>query len=487
MVKGYGPASADENLLLARSYHETNEFILENDHYVVLGSAMLDEGVLSGVGDRLTPYLYSFVFDFFPNAQPIIISFIIYALAALAVMMIGNRMLGPPVGYIAGIIFSLFPAITHGSLIGGFYEFGVLFFFLGLIFFFKDKVKTGELIVIAVLFALAALSRNAFLISGLAILMSMVIFSKKKMGAIISVGVLMGVFFGAQMLLYQGVGNLHLTEGDNSFWSLGHLFPDPYVYIYEKEEFLAENAGNLDVNQLEFLELMGGEASMFENLKVYAASSVFYVKRLFTEGVYGGPLIVFMIIIGMALFLRDKKIKTIHKKQIVVWLILWYAGLVYMKTNNWDHFIEIALIAALFAGYFINFICQKIIKLKNLFIFLLSVVLLMHFVYANQNNLADEYNAGIIEEVIEIKDSVISSTSEDDIILVGTHQSEIYSLTWHTDRSSIYFAPETVEKLLEENIIREIFDDFGITAIAHYSDEILEKIQQEIPEIIIVR
>ena len=79
----------------------------------------------------------------------------------------------------------------------------------------------------------------------------------------------------------------------------------------------------------------------------------------------------------------------------------------------------------------------------------------------------------IVDEGIETQDQLNKKT---DIIAVGVTGRAPQILNWYTDYSFVYFAPDTVGKLLNENKLQWAFNQFGVTKIVGYDKNTTEQI-----------
>ena len=92
----------------------------------------------------------------------------------------------------------------------------------------------------------------------------------------------------------------------------------------------------------------------------------------------------------------------------------------------------------------------------------------------------EEYENSGMEQTLSLID--IIKYAEDqlnkktDIIAVGVTGRAPQILNWYTDYSFVYFAPDTVGKLLNENKLQWAFNQFGVTKVMGYDNELNDSI-----------
>ena len=119
-------------------------------------------------------------------------------------------------------------------------------------------------------------------------------------------------------------------------------------------------------------------------------------------------------------------------------------------------------------------------KAKYLIIGVFLLSLIAHFVLANKWMLHEEYNTSRIDLFHEMA-VVINQNNLDkqkDVIAIDVHPS-FQGLNYYTDISLIYFDQATVRKLLDQNRLSWAFEQFGVTQIVGFEDNLADKITEQ--------
>ncbi len=459
LYKGYAPTGGHDNLVLSRNLSETGEYSLENEKNVILSSDKIkEEGMVSTFGNKLSIILSAQVFKVFGFSAnlPFYVSVFLFALTTAMIFLLVLRVFDN--FWLAFIVASLdlaMPFVWKGALFAGTYEFASVFFLAGLlVYFWNKKVNNFALVFSSSFLGLAIVSRNAFLLSVIPIIIYE-FFKNCSFKRVLCFGL-------PALLIFVSVGlfnNSYLTSTDESFARYGHLFPDPYTYHFEKESYIESIKGTRDPDFIEFASKYGYETSFFQKIKMYFNSAIFYPKQSFSLINFGGPFFLFLGILGAIFLYRDKR-------EILqffgIWLVFWYLGLIALKTNNWDHFLEIRFIlVVLIALGAWNIL--TLIKEKKLQMFFVGFLFLQLF-FANKWLFHQDYETSFLPEAVIISEEINKSdVSDDEIIAVSFNQNAPLILNYYTNKNFVYFAPETIEKLEQENKLEEVFKEFGVT------------------------
>lgn len=467
VYKGYAPSGLHDNLVLSRNLALTGEYKLENKYNVILASSKIkSEGVQSTFGNKLSVYLEAGVFKLFgfSHSLPFYFSVFLFAMSGVFVFFITYRIFGNYwLAVSVASVDSFMPFVWKGSLMAGSYEFATFFFFLGLLFYFwKEKISWSLLFVSGLFFGLSALCRNAFLISSI-VLIGYEFYKNKSWQRLALLAMPFFIIFGA-MGVYN---NSYLVSADESFARYGHLFPDPYTYHFEKQEYLNKALSSSDPDVIEFMIRYDQKIPFLSKIKVYAWSAFFYAKESLSIINFGGPIFLFLFFVGGLFLHKDKKeIFYIFSS----WLVLLYLGLIFLKTNNWDHFLEIRLVLAIFITYGAWKI-GHIIKdhsdnngIKKIIAIGLMVFLSAQLFYSNKWLFHQDYEISYYPKAIIVADKIKEiKANDDDIIAVDHNQNAPFMLNYLTDKSFLYFSPETIDKLEKENKLKEVFKTMGVT------------------------
>ncbi|MFA6410766.1 MAG: hypothetical protein WCW26_04310 [Candidatus Buchananbacteria bacterium] len=488
LVKGYSPAICTDNLILARNYYLTGQKTIENESGVYLSTDLIKEngGIAATTENELTPIIYSQlfrVFGFLPDL-PLYISLICFSLILVLLFLLFNKMFNLSVALLAVGFGLLVPIFWWGSVYLGFYEFALLFFVLGFfIYFYPKQPSYFHLIFASLFFGLAALCRNAFLISFLAIL----IFDffknrsiKKSVVFVLPFAAIVGLVFGLEV--FAG-SNLYLSPKKvEAFSYYTHLFPDPYTYHFEAESYLAEIKDNAkgdiagmivdrgDYNFSEYLQKRG---------EILINSVNYYLRQLISLTILGGPITLLFVIFGFYFLQKENK-------KLFYFFGFWFSFLafflLFLKTSNWDHLLEILPLISLTGGLGVYYCLQSIYhwetdKNKSLILTIILVIAVFGNLFGLSKIMFSREYGG--QNLVVKAQSIINGLkaanldSKKDVVAIGIHPGLSGVLNYYTDKNYIYFDPETIIRLTKENKLKEGFDYFGVTAIAGFSDEIM--------------
>lgn len=483
--KGYSSDINANSLILARNLSLTGEYRLEDKKNIILSSDLIKEkGVDSNYPNKLTSILYGYVFDIFgfePNL-PVFVSVLIFALTSVLLFLLVLKLFN----FYFAFLFSLFdifmPFVIRGSSIAGFYEWAMLFFVLALlIYLIGEKKGFLKLFFSGLFFSLAFLARNAFLVSFIPFL----IYDfwknrsyKRVIIFILPLVLILGIYFVPDYL--AGQHNLYishfLTKGDIGYE--GHLFPDPYTYHFEKDEYL-KSIENPNGEQIVFLQRYNHTISLSQKISSYFSSFKFYLREAFRIVSFGGVLMIFLLILGGS-YLYKKKNPLL--KLIYIWIILWFIVLFYLRSSNWDHFLEIRFPIVLLISLGVYWIGKSIWELdikdrfKYIWLIIFVLTITLHLVEADRWAFHEVYNTSRMSNILKMVEIVKQNNQQDNVVGIGSSQKAADVLNYYTNQNVIHFNPQTVEKLLLENRLSWAFEQFGITHIIGYSSELSQEI-----------
>jgi len=487
--KGYSFSPMGGDLILARNLALSGQYKIESENNIVLSSDRIKtEGISCNWGNKLTPLIYGQIFKIFGFKQnlPLYFSLILWSLTGSLLFLLVLKLFNLKLAVIFGLIDIFVPVLTQGSLMAGFYEWAMLFFIIGLLFYLYKK-ETGKinLILASFFFGLAALARNAFLVS----FIPFVIYDfwknrswKRVIVFVLPFVLLWGIYLIPDYL--QGTPNAYLASEDTSFGMYGHLFPDPYTFHFEKDEYIKSILGTSDYTFSQFLLKYEHSVSFKNKLIMYFSSIKFYPKEFSKLIITGGPLIILFLMAGLVYLYRKKRPLL---NLFMIWGVVWYALLVILKTNNWDHFLElrfpIVLLISLGIYWLIDFILKLSLKerFKYIIVLILSFCIFLHFVQANKWMLHEEYNTSKIETITQMAKSINQKqlNKQNDVIAVSIHASIPQALNYYTDLSIIYFDLNTVENLLNQDKFSWAFEQFGVTKIIGFNPDLSQKIKEQ--------
>jgi hypothetical protein len=273
---------------------------------------------------------------------------------------------------------------------------------------------------------------------------------------------------------------------DSSTYS--HLYPDPYVYHFEKNDFLnnynekINKAGVLESLQMKKVLANLGERNtgIFERVVLGIVLLFTHLAKFVSFESIGGPFVLSFLVLGL-FYLRGKD-KDLYNFS-VWWLLgtlflLSFAVMVirdHLRDFNW----LIPLLASLGIFYLVDRMgfegkMRPFVFLLVVFSFSYSLLLADHFafgkLYDSERNLKLESYAGEIKKM---------GISDKDVVALGLSPRDETILNYLSDESMVVLIPETVEKLVEQEKLQEVFDYFGVKYIIGYNDELSKKIEEK--------
>jgi len=479
--KNYSPGFAIENLILARNLSLTGEYSIDNEKNVILSSKLINEqGIKSSFGNKLTPVLYSKVFDLFGFNQsfPLYVSLVLYGVISILLFLLIFKLFNIWIALLFSFVEILSPLVLQEAIKFGIHEWAMLFLTIALlIYLWKEKPGLIKLILSAIFFVLAFLSRNSFLI--IPVVFLIYDFWKNKSIKRTIVFLLPILILG---VMFLGIdSNTYLNTQDKSNVYL-HIFPDSYTWHFERDAYVEKIKGadfyNYDFSQ--FLLKYGYPVSLKNKILMYWASIKSYPKGLFAQTTIGGPFLVFFLILGGFYLYRKKKYLL---KLFILWAGFLYIFLIIAKSNHWGHFsslqFPIFLLISLGIYSIINYTIKKDFKFKYILIFGIIFTLFFHLIQSDKWMLHQKYLYSKIAQSMEmveiVKENNLDKTK--DIIAAGGENSQVSMLiNYYTDISSVYFHPETIKKLLKEEKLQWAFDQFEVTKVVGFDKELNKEI-----------
>ena len=507
--KGYSPYSPSSGSLLARNIHQSGFYSIENNLNVSLSPNLVkDQGILSFRGNKLTPLLYGKVFNVIglPGANGLIfLSIFICALTLLIFTKVVLYLFDFKTALIFSLIYIFLPFNWQLPYALCAYEFALFFFALFFLFYFYGIAKQQKhsyvyLAISGIFLALACLSRETLLLITPFLLVFLWLKRQKHYLFYIFIPfiIIFAIFWLPDLKhnAYLQVFTTQTTEESKSsdFSFYGHVYPDPYTYHFEKEEFLQNLQKQIDENELVLmkeidlnreLKNMGiAEIGLIDRIRAGLMLGSRHIFRFVSLEEIGGPLILLLILLG--LYVLRQKNKYLHQF-FVYWIFSSIFLMAFIALVGRNHLMDfgwaIALLVSLgllvlskiIVDYF-EFQTKKarIIYPAILLLVLYNLVLVNHIawsnIYDNSNNLIIEAYSQEIKKL---------SIADEDVIAVNLDAGAVYSLSYLTNKSVVLFRPETVEGLLEENKLNWSFEQFGVKYILGYSGELSERITDQ--------
>ncbi len=508
LFKGYATYKLGINAVIARSLYQTGLYSVESDLNVFLSSDLIKEqGHTSIIGNKLTSSLYAKVFKTtgLPNENNfVLLSVIIHALTLVIFTLTVLRLFNFRVSLIFSLIYIFLPFNWQLPYNLAEYEFALLFlslFFLFYIYGLKQKYDSIYLIIAGVFLGLACLSAETLLLIVPFLLVFLWLKKQKSfLFYIFAPFIILFVFLwlpnissNVYIQLFTTQAPEKVKSADFSFY--GHIYPDPYTYHFEQQEFLEnfknqKTDGSLSlierIERDKVLRNMGIEGMGFiDRIKVGLMISLRHIFRFFSLEDIGGPFVFLLMLLGVYSLRRKNK----YLYQFFIYWILSsiflmsfvvLVGRNHLADFNWAIALLISLglltLGKIIIDYF-QFQTKKarIIYLAILLVVLYQLLLANHIawsrIYDNSNNLmVDAYSQ-------EIKKMNIA---DDEVIAISSDAGTMCGLNYLTDKSVVLFRAETIKDLLAKNKLDFAFENFGVKYILGYSDELTKEIVNQV-------
>lgn len=507
LFKGYSAYIITPNALLGADIYQTGLYSMEGDLNILLSSTLIQEqGHLSASGNKLTSYLYAKVFEItgLPSANSfVLLSVFIHALTLLIFTGVVLYLFNSQTAFIFSLVYIFLPFNWLLPYRLGTYEFSLLFLSLFFLLYFrgiKEKYSYIYLPISGIFLALSCFSREAlFLI--VPFLLVFLYFKKVKRHLfyifipffiITAIFWLPNIAHNSYLQLFTISAPAENKAAD--FAVYGHIYPDPYTYHFEKEEYLENIKEQIDNNRMVLMEEidrirglknMGiADISLFDRIRAGLMLGSRHISRFASLEHIGGPFIFLLILLGVWI-LRQKN------KYLYQFFIYWFfstifllafvilAGRNHLIDFNWAIASLVALgllfLAKLINGYFNlkekkRFLVYAALLLLVLYNFVLASHVAWSRAYDNSENLIVEAYSNEIEKL---------DISDNDVIAVNLKTNGFYALCYLTDKSMVVFQSNTIKNLLEKKKLDFAFKEFGVKYILGYSDALSQQITEQ--------
>jgi len=503
LFKGYPVYTMSTNAVMARNVYQTGLYSAESDLNVFLSSNLIEEqGHISAKGNKLTSLFYAQVFKItgLPEVGNfILLSIFIHALTLIIFTGLVFYLFDFKKASVFSLIYIFLPFnwIMPYGLAG--YEFALLFlalFFLFYLYGIKQKKYSYLYLIIAGLFlGLAGLSREALLpiVPFLFVFLWLTKRRRHMFYIFIPFTILLAVFWlpslghNAYIQLFTTQVSEEVKSADYSFY--GHIYPDPYTYHFEQEEFLenlreqmSESTLMKKMGEIRGTKIMAiQEIGLFDRIKIGIMLSSRHLSRFFSLEYLGGPFIFLLILLGGYKLRQRNK----HLYQFFVyWILSTIFLLSFVILGARDHLMDFGWAIALLVSLGLLTLSKILVEyfdLKDKKALVVYLVILLAVLYnlvlvghVGWSKVYDNSNNSLIEAYArEIKKENIS---DQEVIAVNLIPGEAYSLNYLTNKSIVVFSNETVKKLLDNNKLELAFNEFGVKYILGYSDKLTEDV-----------
>lgn len=508
IFKGYHPDVINDQLVLARNLLVGGKYSLYNDNGVLISSELVSSfGENSSIGNKLTAYLYSYVFKIFGVLDingVLAFSISLNALSLFIFSIVVFHFFGLKTAVFFSAVYALLPFNWRNVYALGNYEFAILFLSFFLFLFFLGKNTKRNILRFLVLFAsgiflsLSALAKEAFLVLILIFFLFLAINKKKNLliPVFSAVFIIFGFFYFPSFFkgdnIYKNVLFNSKPDKELDFNLAGHLFPDYYTFRYDREDFLRGFSLVLNGNE-GFIKTLavkkaaanvyGYKISIFERIAVGVYIISGHLFRFISLEEIGGAFIFGLMVLG---FVSLKPKEFFLFKFFNYWLFLsifiFSFVILVSRSHLMDFGFALALLVAL-GGIYLSDIFKDRFKLNKAREFVLFFGLLMFFGYhlllINHVVWGKAYNENMLK-LYALEDEVKNKNiKNNEVIVTGLRHDESITFNFISDSSVIVFKPETVKKIISEKKLESVFSDFNIKYALGYSPELLEELKRE--------
>jgi len=505
IFKGYGANYFTPDQSLSRNLLKNGKFSLENKLNVMLASGEIAaQGEVSSRGNKLNPILSAVIYKYtgLPYQKgSILIEIVIHALALLFFLLVVWKKFD----YVSAILFSLvyifLPVIWLTAMIPMFYGYSLLFLSLAFfVYFSSEKLNYARYATAGVFLGLSFLSRDAVVLLAPALLIWLWFNGRKAILPLFSSMIIIILSFQFAFAFYTHTSinnNQHLTflglEANEAKYSdfgfYGHLYPDPYTYHFNSEQFLNKIKKTAENNNLEAI----GANKSLANIGVNRPSIISYfslvfvllakhISRFFSLEDIGGPFVTLIGILGLYYAVAKKeKIWQL----CLLWIVSSIFILSFVALAQRQHMMDFGFAIALLISLGILKLSEIISKLeikklsKNILLIGLTVFLIFQLVLSVHVALSRSYDGSGILKLNKLSRAVIAAKLENkNIIATPLSSSEIDTLNYLTDRSIVKFSNETIKELIQEKKLDWAFRGFKVTHIVGFNQELAKEITQ---------
>jgi len=507
IFKGYSPTGISKETVLARNYFQGGILADQNDLNIVLSSNLIkEEGHPLVLSEHLGSFFYAQIFKIIgiPNYNNLILtSIILYALALILFTILILYLFNFKTAIIFSLVYIFSPLGWELSQRLGGYEFCLIFWALFFIFYFIGARKVEHsrnnfnnlfFVVSGIFLTLSALSKEVTFVFALAFFIFLAVKKLKSQMVYIFVPfvILLIIFWAPSVVSGENRYLSHLLgskASEESIFSVyGHVFPDSYTYYFEKEEFLEKFKGQ-DLGLIENLETKKvltnfgfGGINLFERIKVGFYILTKHAFRFFSLQEFGGPFILLLFVLGLVYLKRKYKfLYSLSLYWVIISIFIFSFIILVSRSHLMDFILPIILGISLGLIYIFN-IVKDYFQIKNKKALMLEIIVIVLVLYnlllINHVVLGDKYDKNLMPRSItyarEIKKFDIKDTET--IIIPGDFPGQENTLNYLIDKSFVIFRSSTLEELIKEEKIQEVFDVFKVKYILGYSDELSDQL-----------
>ncbi len=513
LFKGYASYDLSPQIILGRNLSQTGFYAMENDFNVMLApESISEEGRPAAIGNRLTAFLYSKIFELTGISEAsslLLLSVFIHALTLLLWTGLTFYLFNFRTSLVFGLLYLLMPFYWSLPFHVGAYEFALFFLALSFVLYFygiSQKNKSSRsgrhwlsLIVAGFFLALACMARESFFLIAPFFLLYLWLSRQKAEGFYLfaSFGIIISFLWlphlsgNAYLQHFTTQAPEEIKSADYTFY--GHLFPDPYTYHFEKEAYLGELQEKISNEEFDFISRVDktrlmqnlglASISFFDRIKAGFVLLFRHLARFFSFDELGGSFTTLFLILGAFVLKRENKLLF---RLFFFWLggvvftlsFVILAGRSYLADIGWPVVLLASLGLLALAGVLAdNFFG---LKRKGLVTAIVLLLIVYNLILANHLSWSRHYDQASALKIEAFSQKInqleVPSSS---VIAANLRNNEMMKLNYLTDRSLVYFSPKTMEKILAEGRLNEIFKEFKVDFILGYSEQLSGKMTEQ--------
>lgn len=511
LFKGYPAQSIDSegNLTAARNYAQSGVFGSESDLNVVVAPSLAQSQVAQTLlGNKLTIFSYAGIFKALGQLdwdKIILLVIIIHALALVFFSITIFYLFGLKEAIIFSIIYILLPINWQTVYFIGTYEFAILFFSIFTVLFFcfrNHKYKVPFLILSGLFLALAGLAREAMFLSFPVIFLWLLANKKKKdiLLVFIPLIIVLAVSWAPDFLrgnneylkLFVSTNDTNKNQ-HSDFQYYGHLFPDPYTYYFNKESVLKPLQENIDSDNSSWFYRIGmlkaganmgiRSVNIIERFIVGTTNFSRQISKFLSLEDIGGPFIFILMLLGLyQLKNKNREIYFLFISLMIAIPLL----LSYVVLGRRSHLMDFSWIIAglvslgltslypLFKNYY------QFNKHLKLFYCFIIILVFYSLILANHVYLGQAYDSTKYMEIRYLADKIntVSRSINDSEVIAVSERGMHPAINYLTNKSVVFFSPNTIAKLIKEGGLQKAFEAFGVKYVIGYDQDLSELITE---------
>lgn len=511
LVAGY-PYDIPTLLLQARNFGETGMFSLTDELGRYLAPALLvSKGVISADGGRMSAIVFGWIGSFVPYTDLVGWSFVTSVLLGLCLFPLWiavRSFFDARVAWITVTIFALMPIYWREAIFANNYQIALFFLFMSFASYGVLRRKTLLAVAIAGLFfGLAVSAKDTFLVFVPWYVLATLWFcwpAWKK-------GLLVVAVFGVCSLvpyLAPYIGDIRtlgypVNQNLARIWPGGeeienevylHLYPDPYTYFFDRERFEQELLARVQtlsaLERMQYQKILlnfdlapGLSGSLLNGAWLFVGS----IPSYFQQDTMGGAFLWLFILPGIVLLWRKNKRLTIA---ILGLLISTELCIRFVLHFNREHLMDVGWALALFTGIGIANVAEGLSRpwkkvTPAALVCIMLVVVAAQLVQANRTRFARIYSKVMVQDTVAAADA-LRALPENIIVATPLGPSNLTQVALLSGRSVVLFSEETIERLLEQGILPDVFEQYEVTHVFGYPDALSQLMRRALPSLRII-